>query len=145
MEAGNVGQHYYTWRYDGTVSHIAFTAGNDIWLVDEHGAGLTNLTHGLVGEMLPAWSPDGTRLAFISSLPDDTHEIYVVDIDTGVISPVVTGEDLCFRIYEAPSWAPDGDRLAFAGERGCSPIGPQQGIFVVSVDGGVVAEHLRPP
>ena len=48
---------------------IAISAGSDdshrdIWVVHADGAGSTNLTSSLTPELEPAWSPDGTRLAF---------------------------------------------------------------------------------
>ncbi len=58
----------------------------------------------------PAWSPDGTRLAFIS----DRHErgkpaLYVMPADGGEAERLVTerGE------ASAPRWSPDGSRIAF--------------------------------
>jgi hypothetical protein len=49
----------------------------------------------------PAWSPDGTRLAYSHG----GYEIRILDLRTGETRSVAAGFE--------PSWAPDGKRLAF--------------------------------
>lgn len=79
----------------------------------------------------PAWSPDGTRIAFVSDragIPD----LYVMDAD---------GSDQTRLTFEAvevsnPAWSPDGARIAFDGNN------VSQDIVVVNANGsgrGVVA------
>jgi Tol biopolymer transport system component len=51
----------------------------------------------------PTWSPDGKRIAF--AVP---FSIFVVDVDSGVITPV-TQEGLC----HFPAWSPDGAWIAY--------------------------------
>jgi Tol biopolymer transport system component len=62
--------------------------------------------------MAPAWSPDGTRLAFESPDAGDWN-IYVVDLATGA-SDQITGEPSAER---HPTWALDGASLAFQSDR----------------------------
>lgn len=58
--------------------------------------------------MSPAWSPDGTRLAYVS-FESGTPVIYVQDVNTGAREAVsrYTG------LNGAPAWSPDGRKLAF--------------------------------
>jgi dipeptidyl aminopeptidase/acylaminoacyl peptidase len=71
------------------------------------------ITHGDFEDQYPAWSPDGTRLAFASARQDDwdiqlIRDIYLVDAQGG--EPVrLTG---CDDWYEAPSWSPAGSLIA---------------------------------
>jgi TolB protein len=60
----------------------------------------------------PAWSPDGSRVAFISAR-DGNWEIYVVDIATGQERRLThdDGQDV------APAWSPDGRQIAFLSNR----------------------------
>ena len=67
-------------------------------------------------EREPAWSPDGTRLAFAANR-DDGFDIVVAVAKTGA-STVVAGMPGDERW---PSWTPDG-RLVFA-HRGAPPAG----------------------
>jgi Tol biopolymer transport system component len=69
-------------------------------------------------ERRPAWSPDGSKVAYVSGpgrdIPVTNSEIYVVDADGG-------NERRLTRSDEAdtsPSWAPNGARLAITREFG---------------------------
>jgi Tol biopolymer transport system component len=70
-------------------------------------------------DSFPAWSPDGSRMAF-------THngEIWVMDADG-------SGAHTLGRRGEEPTWAPEGRRIAFASSQG--------GIATIRADG----THLR--
>jgi TolB protein len=57
--------------------------------------------------MSPAWSPDGTRVAYVS-FEDRNSNIYIQDILTGRRSRIAANEG----INSAPAWSPDGSRLA---------------------------------
>ena len=62
----------------------------------------------------PAWSPDGTRIAFVRIRGPAASEIWVYDLTTQVATriPVPAGDaDL------SPSWAPDSQHLAVARSR----------------------------
>jgi TolB protein len=60
------------------------------------------------GSGRPAWSPDGTRLAFARAT-GRRQELRVVDVATGIERLLVWT-----RVVDAhPAWSPDGSRLAF--------------------------------
>jgi dipeptidyl aminopeptidase/acylaminoacyl peptidase len=72
-----------------------------------------SVTSGLPGEELdPAWSPDGSRLAFVY-WPPDGHDasLDVVSSDGTDVRPVVDGRG--DEIHD-PAWSPDGTRIAYA-------------------------------
>ncbi|RJP51910.1 MAG: hypothetical protein C4557_07190 [Anaerolineaceae bacterium] len=56
----------------------------------------------------PVISPDGTRVAFVSTLNDNT-DIYILDLNTLDVTRVT---DTAER-DAAPSWSPDGQQLVF--------------------------------
>jgi Tol biopolymer transport system component len=60
----------------------------------------------------PAWSPDGSRIAFYSDR-DGNAEIYVMSADgSGVVRLTNTPADEGY-----PSWSPDGRRISFDSDR----------------------------
>jgi dipeptidyl aminopeptidase/acylaminoacyl peptidase len=73
----------------------------------------TQLTHGDYEDQHPAWSPDGTRIAFDSARHEDWdielfHDIHVVEANGGEPT-ALTGVDAW---HEAPAWSPDGSLIA---------------------------------
>jgi TolB protein len=77
---------------------------------------------GLFFQTDPAWSPDGTRIAF-SSRREGTSHIYVMGWDGKNARRLTSGT----MSDEHPSWSPDGKRILFAREGA---------LFVVSSSGG---------
>ena len=78
---------------------------------------------GLFFQTDPAWSPDGTTIAFASKR-GGTFDLYAMKADgTGTRRLTSTKHD-----DGHPTWSPDGERIAFA--RGASPR-----IFVMGADG----------
>ncbi|MFB6094619.1 MAG: prolyl oligopeptidase family serine peptidase [Halanaeroarchaeum sp.] len=90
--------------------------------------------HDIVQVADPRLSPDGERVAFVRSVPEDDEDyektVYLVD--------AAGGEPRRFTVAEGtdsePRWSPSGDRLAFVSTRGADDDRPQA--WVVPVDGG---------
>jgi dipeptidyl aminopeptidase/acylaminoacyl peptidase len=71
------------------------------------------LTDGDFDDIAPAWSADGSRIAFTSARSDDwdvslESDIYVVPADGGEVTRLTDGDGR----YTAPSYSPDGSLLA---------------------------------
>ena len=93
--------------------HIALRkiidGGNsEVYVADADGSHLRNLTHDPAFDGWPAWSPDGTRIAFASNRGGN-QQIYVMDADGGHVTRIVHKEGRA----TAPKWAPDGRALYF--------------------------------
>jgi TolB protein len=65
--------------------------------------------------ILPAWSPDGRTLAYVS-YRQGSPMVFLASIYEGKSSANVTGEKGNSQAF-APSWSPDGKKIAFASSR----------------------------
>jgi dipeptidyl aminopeptidase/acylaminoacyl peptidase len=83
--------------------------GVQLWLANTRTGEIVKLTNSKGANLAPAWSPDGRRLAFISSR-DGVPQIFIISPSGGEIrqlTNVSTGVS-AFR------WAPDSTRIAFS-------------------------------
>jgi len=97
-------------------------------------AQLTKLTPDTTSASDPAFSPDGSRIAFVSQR-DGNAEIYIMNAD-GTGSTRVTNDPLPDG---RPSFTPDGQALLFHSARN----GGKQQIWAVNVDGSGVTQLTR--
>lgn len=113
----------------GPDGEIAFISGGDVWSVSAHG-GTAHLLAAVDGyASRPLFSPDGTRLAFVSSRPGSPG-VYVLALASGTLTRL-THDD---TVPELDAWSPDGrsvyytsvaDNIAYFGD-----------IMRVAADGG---------
>lgn len=81
----------------------------DIWVMNPDGTGVVNLTDTSdIDEFSPVWSPDGSRIAFISD--SFTRTLSVMNADGSGKTEIVSGA-------LDPSWGPDGSKIAVMKER----------------------------
>jgi TolB protein len=96
------------------------------------GTSLGRITDNAADDM-PAWSPDGTKIAFTSPR-SATHSIWVKDLQGG--QPVRITDDQGMDVV--PVWSPDGQYIAFLSNRG-----DEWGIWVVDSSGGTPRRVLK--
>jgi len=92
---------------------IAFTKGTQIYLVKDDGTDLRRLSATSFYDNQPAWSRDGTRIAFSrsrSDVPDSKPQIYVMGPDGSSIRRLTCDD----KYEDAPAWSPDGTRIAYS-------------------------------
>jgi hypothetical protein len=116
--------------FPGLNGKIAFFTAqgtsDDIWVMQPDGSAQTAITGPGVDERDPAWSPDGTKIAFVGG--GANYDIYVMNADgTGAVNLTNHGAD-----DTSPSWSPDGKRIVFSSNRSGDF---QAKIYVMNADG----------
>ena len=84
--------------------------GLQIATAELDGSDYRRLTESDSRDLNPAWSPDGTRIAFVSNRGDRYFRVYIMDADG---SNVVEAASVGTIWPERPLWSPDGVHLAF--------------------------------
>jgi tricorn protease len=110
-------------------SEIAFVSGGDIWSVPAAGGEARLLVSHPATESRPLFSPDGKRLAFISTRTGG-GDIYVLTFATGDLRRI-THEDV---LDQLDAWSPDGRWLYFTSN--ARDVAGMNDIYRVSADGG---------
>src|SRR5690349_5935054 len=111
-------------------THIVFAYAGDLWSVPREGGDAVRLTSGAGDETDPAFSPDGTRIAFTGEY-DGNVDVFVVPA-TGGVPKRLTWHPAADR---ALGWTPDGKRIIFGSARTAySRFGE---MFSVPLEGGV--------
>ncbi len=108
-----------------------------LWLVDVATGSARRLTDGPTAEEAPAWSPDGTRIAFVANRRRDhdlryRSDIFVVDVASGDVTPITAGPD---SVFGHPTWLPDGRTIAALGHRLPARAGSRNDIWLFAADG----------
>ena len=85
---------------------VAFTALNRLWTMELPSGTPRRLTNLAEGEFMPAWSPDGRHVAFVTWSPEGGN-IYRVSADGG--QPERLSRHAAW--YSEPAFTPDGKRL----------------------------------
>jgi TolB protein len=127
--------------FPGANGKVAFTSDRDgdyeIYVMNADGSGVTQLTDNGVSEFDPAFSADGTKIAFTSERDPTTgttggsaREIYVMNAD-GSAQTRVTNNPASFDMV--PSWSPDGSRIAFQSDRRAP--GDWSNLYTMNADG----------
>ena len=111
-------------------THIVFAYAGDLWSVPRDGGDAARLTSGAGNETDPAFSPDGTRIAFTGEY-DGNVDVFVVPAAGGVPKRL-TWHPAADRVL---GWTPDGKRIIFGSSRTAySRFGE---MFTVPAEGGV--------
>lgn len=114
-------------------SHIVYMAQAGphepwcIWTMHDDGTDPVRLTDATSEDTMPAWSPDGKRLAFVSNRGGN-RDVWLMNTDGGQLENITRSE----ADEWTPAWSPDGTAIAFSSYRDgnweiylCKPDGTQ--------------------
>src|SRR5262245_27978593 len=108
---------------------IAFTSGGDIWSVPVTGGEARLLVADRENDRRPLFSPDGRRLAFVSTRTGG-GDIYVLDLASGHVRRVTWDDGL----EQLDGWSADSRSLLYSSTS--RDIAGMNDIFRVAADGG---------
>jgi TolB protein len=109
-----------------------------LYTIDADGANLTRLTTH-PQDQLPAWSPDGQRIAFASDRTSTNMDIFVINTDGTGLTQLTSDQ----AMDNFPTWSPDGQYIAFTSNR--DPSTPYGDIYIMRFDGTQVQRVTTDP
>ena len=111
---------------------VAFEFAGDLWVVSRSGGQARRVTSTQGAEIDPYFSPDGSQIAYTSTIAGNT-DVYVV--------PTAGGDPkrLTYHpgIDRVRGWTPDGRRVIFASGRRSAPQQAYFQLWAVGLDGGL--------
>jgi len=108
---------------------IAFDSDDGIYLMDVKTifeTGNDNRSLLIENAFGAAWSPDGTQIAFASTIDGEKWGIFIANADGSAVRQVT--EPALGGI--SPNWSPDGTQIAFVADRGGN-----NDIYIINADG----------
>jgi len=118
-------------RWSPDETKIAFDAefgGNDeIYVINQDGTGLQQLTFDPAGDRDPVWSPDGTKIVFDSNR-GMSQDLFVMNADGSNIANLTNSPN---SDEYADDWSPDGTQIVFDSYASGLP----QDLWIMNADG----------
>jgi Tol biopolymer transport system component len=146
LDVATEGEFRVSWSPNGQQLAFSLYTEQDrvrhIYVMDADGSNMHPVTSGPAPDRFPAWSPDGTRIAFERAEPLEGRAVYTINVlgseppqlITPLQHPARWIDDGTLRYpgtsFDAhqPAWSPDGKEIAVTD-------GGEYQIFIVKADG----------
>jgi tricorn protease len=112
MAATSTDKYHLLQRPALSQTQIVFNYAGDLWSVDRKGGRATRLTVGVGIETSPAFSPDGSTIAFTGEY-DGNQDVFTIPAAGGVPHRVTYHP----AADAAVGWSPDGKEIVFRSDR----------------------------
>jgi len=109
---------------------IVFELMGDLYTMPIGGGHATAITHGPAFDSQPRFSPDGTRVVFLSDR-DGGENVWTIEPDGTGARQVSKGDN---ALYASPEWTPDGNYVVVS--RTNAPLGSSYALWLFHKDGG---------
>lgn len=138
--------------FDRSGQRLVFSAtdngDSEIFSANADGSNVRQLTNNTARDDEPSFSPDGSRIVFVSTRDSAAgnvggEEIYVMNADGSQPRRLTNNREI---VDDQPSFSPDGTRIVFRSDRDRDPGLPARGnfeIYVMSVDGSTATRVTR--
>lgn len=108
-----------------------------LWIADVDTADMRQVTTGIAFDSSPAWSPDGSAIAFEGNR--DFERMFPLNATTIFTVPSTGGEVTALAPADAafgsPVWSPDGKRIAFVGHEDARAGSRNDTLWTVGANG----------
>ena len=122
---------------------IVFDLLGDLYTIPLAGGDATPLTAGMAYDSQPRYSPDGSRVIFVSDR-DGSENLWLIDVESQATRQVTNASA---NNYESPEWLPDGDYVVAAVGAGALAGGDRRNpkLWMWHVDGGTGIQLIDEP
>lgn len=123
-----------TWSQDSekllwVYLNVSFSSFNsEVYLSDADGGNEQNLTDDGGNDIMPAWSPDGTQVVFISDR-NEKQDVYILDLESGEQTRLTGDEGWDFQAV----WSLDGSQILFVSDRDDELIAGELKLYLIDV------------
>ncbi len=113
VDAGTAGQENIKVMANIKIYRILFHSAHEIYTMNSDGTDVKRLTNNDAYDSPYAWSPDGSRILFISTRDGNTGDIYTMKADGTDVKRLTNNDE-----DDSPrAWSPDGSHILFESNR----------------------------